>query len=86
MLSMRDTKDEIDHLGISPLRLDQCLGRMRMHSAELGVCNGLTSRFLGENTGAIGETIHDRGVELAEHHAQSFLELIVNDHMLVRAE
>jgi hypothetical protein len=83
MLNMRYSKDKVKHLGRALLRLHECLWGVWVNSAKLGLGNIGLGSALGEDTRAVCETVYDGRIELAQHEAQSFLELIVNDHMLV---
>lgn len=57
-----------------------------MDSSKVSLADAAAGLFLGENARAVGETIDNGRIELAQHHTQSFFELIVDNHMLVDAK
>ena len=83
MLNMRYSKDKVEHLGRALLRLDECLWRIRVDSTKLGLGDVGLGSALRKDSRTVCETVYDGRIELAQHEAQSFLELIVNDHVLV---
>src|SRR5690242_10986502 len=86
VLRMRNAEDEVNHLGGAFLGLHQSFRGLGVDGTELGFSDAATGVFLWENTGPVGETVHNGGIELSQHEAKSFLELPIDDHMLIDAE
>ena len=57
-----------------------------MDCSKLSFCDASAGIFLREDARSIRKAVYDGGVELPKHKPQSFFQLIVNDHVLVRAE
>lgn len=57
-----------------------------MDSSKVSLADAATGLFLGENTRAVGETVDNGRIKLAQHHTQGLFELIVDNHMLVDAK
>lgn len=86
VLRVRDTKDEVNHLRRTLLRLDKRLGGLRVHGAEFGLGYAPTRVVLREDAGAVGEAVDDGRIELPKHESQRLFELVVYNHVLVGAK